>query len=230
MKKFLPLTLGLFFLGCGPDVDILQAVLLAPSKVDLIFPENNSECTAGVIISESESEVIFDWSDAEIGDGYRIALTNLTTGQESFFESDSSSLPIVLLRGTPYRWHVSSFLNDAEEPTLSDVEVFYNAGPGIQSFIPFPAINVAPVNGEQLASSSVSVTLQWTAEDLDGDISEYDVFFGSSNPPDLFSSNLSTNSLSNIPVVSGNTYFWKITTRDIQGNESNSIVFSFEVL
>lgn len=231
MKKVIFLFIGLLFFGCGPDVDILQVVLVAPSKVELIFPENNEECTAGTIISETESEVIFDWTDAEIGDGYNISLTNLTTGQEAIFESDSSSLPIRLLRGTPYRWHVTTFLNDLDEPTLSNIEAFYNAGPGIQSFIPFPAANVAPENGEQLASTT-TVTLEWNAEDLDGDITAYDIYFGTTSPPGLFASDLSasSNSLSNVPVAAGTLYFWNVVTRDTQGNESNSEVFSFEVL
>jgi hypothetical protein len=219
----------LVVIACGPDLDLVQAVLLPPSKVDLVFPEENSECTAGIIISETESEVIFDWSDADVTDGYIISLTNLTTGQEQLFESDSSSLPIRMLRGTPYRWHVDTFLNDSQEVVSSDIEAFYNAGPGVQSFIPFPATAIFPKNGELINTNEDALTLQWEASDLDNDISEYDIYFGIENEPPLLSSGLQTNSLANVPVDSGEIYFWRVVTRDTQGNESNSELFSFEV-
>lgn len=230
MKKVPFIIIGLIFFGCGPDIDILQVVLVSPSKVELVFPENNQECTAGTIISETESEVIFDWTDAEVGDRYSVSVTNLTTGQEAIFESDSSSLPIKILRGTPYSWHVINILNDLDTPTASDVEVFYNAGPGIQSFIPFPAQNVAPINGEQFDSTSTIITLEWSAEDLDGDIVGYDLYFGLTNSPELFAADLNTAIVSNISINAGNTYFWRIVTKDTQGNQSNSEIFTFEVL
>jgi len=215
--------------ACGPDLDLVQAVLLPPSKVELIFPEENSECTAGIIISETESEVIFDWSDAEVTDGYIISLTNLTTGQEQLFESDSSSLPIRMLRGTPYRWRVDTFLNDSEEIVSSDIESFYNAGPGVQSFIPFPATAIFPKNGELVNSDDSTITLQWDTSDLDNDITEYDIYFGTESDPPLLESALPTNSLANVGVAQGEIYFWRVVTRDTQGNESNSELFTFEV-
>jgi len=227
--KRLFLLLVIFLISCGPDVDILQTVLVLPSEVELIFPENNSECTAGIILSETESEVIFEWSDAEVTDGYRVSLVNLTSGEEVFYDATESSLPIRLLRGTPYEWYVSTFLNNSDETIQSNVEVFYNAGPGIQSFIPFPATNVSPENGEQFESSSTAITLQWTAEDLDNDIVAYDIYFGTTNPPELFTTDLNTTSLSNISIISGTDYFWKVVTRDQQGNESNSDIFTFNV-
>ena len=215
--------------SCGPDLDLVQAVLLPPSQVELVFPEENEECTAGVIISETESEVVFDWTDAEVTDGYIISLTNLTTGQEQLFESDSSSLPIRMLRGTPYRWRVDTFLNDSQEITQSDTEAFYNAGPGVQSFIPFPASAIFPKNGELVDSGTITITLQWEASDLDNDITEYDIYYGTDPDPQLFSSELQSNSLANISVDAGETYYWKVVTRDTQGNESVSQIFTFNV-
>lgn len=215
--------------GCQPDFDIFGALFSTPSKVDLVFPENNSECTAGVIISETESEVIFDWTDAQVGDLYEISLTNLTTGQERLFESDSSSLPIRLFRGTPYQWRVSTILTNSQQSTSSDTEVFYNAGPGVQSFIPFPAIAITPLIGQVLDSNITTITLEWEASDLDGDITEFDVYFGTESIPPLLAEGLTTNSLTDVLVNSGEVYNWRIITRDAQGNESQSEIFTFEV-
>lgn len=227
--KMISVFVLLSVIGCGPDLDIVQTVLLPPSKVELIFPEENEECTAGIIISETESEVIFEWSNAEVADGYIISLTNLTNGQEQLFEADTNSLPIRMLRGTPYRWRVDTFLNDSQEITQSDIEAFYNAGPGIQSFIPFPATAVFPKNGEVLNTTENAITVQWDASDLDNDISEYDLYFGIEENPPLFSAALQSNSLANIAITSGETYYWRVVTRDIQGNESNSQIFTFGV-
>lgn len=227
--KRLFLLMVIFLISCGPDVDILQTILVLPSEVELIFPENNSECTAGIIISETESEVIFEWSAAEVTDGYRVSLVNLTSGEEVFFDATENSLPIRLLRGTPYEWYVATFLNNSDETIQSNTEVFYNAGPGIESFIPFPATNVSPINGEVFESTTTAITLQWTSEDLDNDIVAYDVYFSSNNPPELFATDLNTTSLSNLTIMSGTEYFWKVVTRDQNGNESISDTFTFNV-
>ena len=56
--------------GCDPDLDIALDLSSAiqPSAVTLIFPEDASECTTGISISDSESEVQFEWSPALVGD------------------------------------------------------------------------------------------------------------------------------------------------------------------
>jgi len=229
MKKTMLFILCLIILhiGCKRDLDLLQVVLSPPSKVELVFPENNSECTAGIIISQTESEVVFDWSDANFGDGYIVHLTNLSTNQEQVFESESSSLPIIMQRGTPYQWYVETFLIDSNQVTSSNVESFYNAGPGIQSFIPFPASAVFPRNGELVDSSMGTITMEWESSDLDEDVVEYDLYFDVNQDPVLFSQGLQTNS-TNIDIDSDEIYFWKVITRDARGNESSSRVFSFE--
>ncbi len=219
----------LLIVGCEADTELTQAILPPPSKVELLFPEENEECTEGIIISETESEVVFDWSEAEMTDGYVISLTNLANGQEQVFESDSSSLPIQMLRGTPYRWRVDTFLESTQEVTQSDEESFYNAGPGVQSFIPFPATPIFPKDGEVLDSNETIITLQWEASDLDNDITEYDIYFGTESNPPLLTSGVQTNSLANIDVEAGETHYWRILTRDAQGNESNSQIISFFV-
>ena len=205
-------------ISCKPDTDIAQTVLSQPSKVELIFPENNSVCTTGTILSESQSEVVFEWSNAEIGDLYELHLTNMETGEESIYQSANSSMAITLYRGTPYRWEVSTFLLETNEATKSDFAAFYNAGEGITTHIPFPASAIYPRNGEHLLASTQSTTLQWSAEDLDNDIVAYDIYFGTINPPMLFAENNTNQALENVSVESGQSYYWSISTRDSQGN------------
>ncbi len=228
-KSIFSSLLVLLIVGCGIDSDLFEELVESATKVQLIFPENNSECTAGVIISENESEVVFDWSDAEVVDSYLIQLTNLSDGQLQTFSADSSFFPIRLQRGTPYQWSVTTIINEIDETIESDIEFFYNSGPGVTTFVPFPATAITPANEALLISSTTVTTIEWSAEDLDNDIVNYDLYFGASNPPEILSSELETSSLSNVQVMSGTRYYWQVVTRDDLGNESNSEIFSFEV-
>lgn len=229
MRTILLIIAFFVLVSCKPDVDLVQVVLVEPSKVELIFPENNSVCTTGTILSNSQSEVVFEWTDAEIGDMYELYLTNLETGEESSYQSTNSSMAITLFRGTPYRWEVSTLLQGTNKSTKSDFGAFYNAGDGIVTHIPFPASAIYPRNGEYLIASTQRTTLQWSTEDLDDDIVGYDIYFGTSNPPVLFAEDHTGQSLENVDVESGQIYYWSIRTYDAQGNVSNSPVFSFTV-
>ncbi|WP_411032163.1 hypothetical protein [Spongiimicrobium sp. 3-5] len=230
MKRYcLLFSSVLLVTACGKDSDLFSKIQSVPTAVTLVFPENNSECTAGDIISETQSEVTFEWSDAEIADSYEVFLTNLSTGVNEQFISNESQLDIRLSRGTPYTWYVVSKVESSANTAESDRETFYNAGPGLRSFIPFPAQNIAPVDGADISTGQSTITLVWEASDLDGDISEYDIYFEENDPPSLFETGVSNSQLENIEITAGTTYYWKIVTRDLLGNESNSETFTFQV-
>lgn len=231
MKKLGHVLLFIILLGsCDADLDIAEAVILPPSEVRLLFPENNSECTTGTVISESESEVTFNWTQADVTEGYLVYLTDLTTNEETVVEADSTAMPITIKRGTPYRWSVITYVDDFQNPTTSPDGFFYNAGPGIVSYIPFPASAISPETDAQLIENTTSINLQWTAEDVDDDITGFDLYFGTTDQPELLAENLETPSYANVSVSSGNTYYWKVITKDANGNVANSVLFQFEVL
>ena len=230
MKKITGwLSLGFLIFACGPDNNLFDEKFINPSKVDLIFPEANSECTSGENISESQSQIVFNWTNAEIGDFYRLNLTNLTTGENSIYETDSSSQKITLFRGTPYRWRVDTGFANSDQITSSEVQVFYNSGPGAQNYIPFPALPIFPSNGAVLNQEITLVDLFWETIDLDNDIVSYDIFFGIDPAPPLYRSDLESNFMENLSVKAGTVYYWKVLSYDSQGNISNSQVFTFEV-
>lgn len=230
MKNIKIIIIGLLFFSCEADVDLLEELLNVPSKVNLEFPENNSECTTGTILSDTESEVVFRWEAAEIGDTYNISLTNLSSTEETTYSSNGNTLPVRLKRGMPYSWKVTTTLQGSSKFTVSDTSTFYNAGPGVLTYIPFPAVSISPSDKEQLPNNTTQVTLQWSATDLDNDISYYDVYLGVTNPPSLFNSELTANNIANINVTVGNTYYWKVDTVDQAGNKSQSNIFTFEIL
>lgn len=227
MKKYLALTAVLVLMSCGKDVDIIQEIL-SPLPASIVFPENNSLCTTGLVISDTESEVIFGWEPSGNADSYEVTLINLENDDVQVLSTDANELSIQLLRSTPYSWFVTSILASNDNTTDSDTASFYNAGPGLASHVPFPATAISPQNNGQLQSTP-TIVLQWQGNDLDDDIINYDIFFGENNSPGLFSEELTSNSLENIAVAPGTQYFWRVLTRDSLGNESSSAIFTFGV-
>lgn len=227
MKK----KLGLFFItivlvNCSADSDLVD--ILAPSTIiNLTFPENLSECTEGTLVSETESELTFLWEKNDKVKTYKMTLTDLNSSNVQVLESDVPQLKATLTRATPYSWYISSASNPKK--ILSETWVFYNEGPGLETFAPFPATALSPVSGASISATSTVVNLRWKAEDLDDDISGYDLYFGENNNPELIETDLENPQFNNIPVTSGNTYYWKIVTKDSQGHESISAIFYFSV-
>ncbi|MBL4939285.1 MAG: hypothetical protein JKY16_03250, partial [Lutibacter sp.] len=104
---------------------------------------------------------------------------------------------------------------------------FYNSGDAVITYAPFPAELIGPVMGSSTSESTV--TLEWSGSDVDNDIKEYEVYFGLSNPP-ITNLDTTTNQKIENVAVSANTYYWKVVTRDDEGNTSTSEVFQFKVV
>lgn len=227
MRKVASLMMIALFLGnCSADSDLAE--ILGPSiSINLTFPENLSECTEGTLVSETESELTFLWEGIDRVQTYKMTLTNLNTFNIQEFESDEPQLNVILKRATPYSWSISS----ASSPNKirSETWSFYNEGPGSESFVPSPATAISPASGASISATATTVNLRWNAEDPDEDIVEYDLYFGEDNDPPLFESDLENDQFLGIPVEAGKTYYWKVITKDSQGNESISPIFSFTV-
>jgi len=224
MRNLLTLLLFIVTSACGLDQDLVDTLIVS-EDVTLVFPENVSECTEGTIVSETQSEVVFQWTDNVLNKNYEVNLTNLISNTTEVFPTDSTALAITLDRGIPYSWFIA---DAASGNARSDVWTFYNAGPGIESFIPFPAEAIAPVTATTIETTS-SVNLIWNAVDLDDDSIAYDIYFGADENPALLQESVTDSFINDVPVSSGETYYWKITTKDFIGNESYSELFRFQV-
>ncbi|GGD41212.1 hypothetical protein [Muriicola marianensis] len=220
-------SLILILASCGKDRD-LASLLISPDAASLVFPENLTECYEGTLISATLSEVTLQWNASANTDRYELHISHLINGSKDIYTTENVNFTARIERGVPYSWYVVSLADGSNATATSDTWSFYNAGDAITSYVPFPAEALNPLPGASLSGMS-SVNLTWQAADLDDDIVEYDVYFGSSKPPVMFEQDLSTASLTSVPVTSGTTYFWKIVTRDAIGNESDSEVFSFSV-
>ncbi|XLS29514.1 hypothetical protein ACJD0Z_01545 [Flavobacteriaceae bacterium M23B6Z8] len=222
-------AIAIAFISCGggggSDTEPAPQVN-PPSSATLIFPEDNTECNEGTVISDTQSTVTFRWNVSDNTDSYTVNVKNLRTNSTTTQNASTNQADITILRGVPYSWSVVSRANGASQTATSQTWKFYNAGLPVESYTPFPAEAVSPTNGADVDASSGSVVLEWEGEDIDNDIQNYDVFFGTDNPPSNNISTVTASSLS-VDITAGTIYYWSIITRDSEGNTSNSEIFQF---
>jgi|SRR5690606_18239512 len=224
MKKVLALLMLFSFIlfNCGGNDDGPSV----PGAADLIFPEESSECTEGISVSGIESRVTFIWNAAQGTNNYELTVTNINTGFSEEFITTGTQFEVTLLKGEAYSWSVTSLSGDRSLTAESETWYFYNAG-GIEFYAPFPASIVSPNSG--LKFSSTSVNLSWNGSDVDNDITGYDVYFDDVNPPTTIIRNDIQQEFTTITSLTPGIYYWKIITKDEEGNTSDSGVYQFQV-
>jgi hypothetical protein len=200
-----------------------------PQPATLTFPAQNAACTTGTVISASQSTITFTWNSAGNADSYEVDIKNLLTATTTTLTATTNQLTVNLLRNTPYSWYVVSKSNSVSTTAKSDVWKFYNAGLGTVSHPPFPADALTPTFAQSVTATGGTIKLSWTGSDPDNDIAGYDVYFGTTATPALSKSNITDMFLNSVAVTSGVTYYWKVVTKDNQGNSSDSGVFQFKV-
>ena len=228
-KKIIPICLFLTLIvtSCSSD-DSDDEMITAdpPTAATLIFPENNTECNEGTVISDTETDVLFQWEEATNASSYVLQITNLNDGTSRNISTISNEFLIRIFRGTPYSWSVESLVGGTNETAESTTWRFYNAGLPQESHPPFPAEAISPQSGASVNEGSV--TLEWEASDVDNDISSYTIFLDTANQTITEAGNTGNTSL-DVTVTSGLVYYWKVVTTDAIGNASDSQIFQFGV-
>ncbi|MGS0527689.1 hypothetical protein ACU8V7_23390 [Zobellia nedashkovskayae] len=174
-----------------------------------------------------QSAITFQWQASENADSYEVIVKNLENGDTQKTESNSNESTITLNSNTPYEWFVVTKSNDSETAPESATWKFYNAGEGVVNYAPFPAEALYPSRGGTI-SVNTSVVLEWKGDDVDNDIVEFEVFFGTDAIPSDTIGATAQNTM-NINVASGQTYYWQVKTEDAIGNTSISEIFNFKV-
>ncbi len=234
MKVMYRLTYILFFfiLACGGDTEPVNEPdpdpVPDPSAASLIFPDNNSECNEGTIVNDAESTVTFRWNASQNTDSYEVSLRNLDTNTTTTVDSSTNEASITIQRGTPYEWFVISRADGTNATANSPTWRFYNQGPGVVNYPPFPAEAVSPQRGSSIDSVGGSVSLEWNGSDVDNDIVEYEVLFDTASDP-VTSLGTTANSTIDASVSSGTVYYWRVISTDSAGNTSQSEIFQFRV-
>lgn len=201
--------------------------VVEPTPATLVFPEENSECLESTNSTETESLVDFQWDAGLDTDSYVLTITDLETGKYETHPTSATNKEVWIKRGNPYSWFVKSKSSKTTKTATSPIWKFYNAGDGTVTYAPFPAELVSPLLSKIITTSTV--TLDWSATDVDNDIENFDVFFGTTEDPSLFQSDVTDSVLNDVVVEDGKKYYWKIKTKDSSGNISISELFYFTV-
>lgn len=225
--KVAVLLFAVFAASCGGKSND-PGVVADPTASLLIFPDKDAACIVGGNLSATQSTVSFKWQNATIADSYEVTIKNLINGSTVTRSASGSQLDVALSLNTPYSWFVTSKVKNNGNTAKSESWRFYNSGPGVSSYAPFPAEVVSPAVEQNINVTSGSVTLKWSGKDIDNDIVDYDVYFGTSASPLLLKANVADSKL-DVVVVSNQTYYWKVITRDSKNNLSDSGVFKFSV-
>ncbi|MGY6649712.1 fibronectin type III domain-containing protein [Wenyingzhuangia sp. IMCC45574] len=191
----------------------------------LLFPLNDSECFEGTIVSETRSELKFEWNTTAFATSYILNIKNLNTGKESGFSSETGSKTVTIERGVPYSWNVIAIGERFSDQHKSTTWNFYNAGVGTQNHAPFPAKPIFPIMGSKTPRN---LQLTWSAKDVDNDIKEYDVYFGIEKTSLALNATVASPETSLSNLNANTVYYWYIVTKDNHGNVSTSPVFEFK--
>ena len=202
-----------------------------PEASLLVFPLKDSECTTGEDINSTTSRVEFVWQEANHTETYELKVVNLNTGIQQNVTTTSTTAKLPLERGQPFSWTVIS--KNTERPNeqgTSETWYFYNAGFNT-TYAPFPASIEEPGSGETiLRDINNEITLSWSASDLDNDISGFDLYFGTTENPELLESMMPSSTTNYaISVTTDTVYYWRIVTHDQERNTSDSGIYTFRV-
>jgi len=204
----------------------VETITSPPESALLIYPENNTECNDGIVVSENETDVLFQWENASNTGSYILTINNLNDGSSKKINTQSTQSTVRLLRGTAYSWQVKSIGLNNSGSANSELWKFYNAGISEQSYPPFPATALFPKSGSLINEGTI--LLQWEASDVDNDISSYRILLDNLEKPENVLGESTVNTIEAV-VNSGKVYYWQIITTDLLGNQSNSPVFQFQV-
>ncbi len=234
MKNNIMLIFVLSILSCGGSDDRGEGpgepdrgeTGNAPTSAVLIFPLKDEECNAGKIISNLESTVVFEWNPSSFTTKYTLLLTNLNTQATQTFETTNTELEIALLLGTPYSWKVTSSSDTTTSTAESEEWKLFNAGSGVENYVPFPAELVSPPMGLTITDPT-AIDLLWKGSDVDGDIDEYEVYLDNNNPPVTLLNTVTKSEIKNVSIQANKRYYWQVVTKDLHNNFTKSSVFEF---
>ncbi|GAA4319767.1 hypothetical protein GCM10023149_18670 [Mucilaginibacter gynuensis] len=230
-KVYSILTIALLCWGCASkksnDTEPKPDPVM-PDKVVMSLPANNELCNTGEVVSTTKSKVNFKWNTAKNADKYELVITNLQTNDVLKTNQTKTDTSITINRNAPYKWQVIAYNTASGKSVASDNWKFYNSGPATVSYAPFPAEIIAPINQKQYDATVKKVTLEWKGSDVDNDITNYEIYFGTSTTPVSFKKDLSSTTL-DVDVTGKTTYYWQVITKDSKGNTSASGINSFKV-
>lgn len=232
-KKIIIIFL-LLFVSCSSDSTTENNT--PPTASGYITPLDNQLCT-GTMISPSEINVDFEWEpfmDNEDTDlNYTLTVTNLLVNAIVITQNlTTTQTSAILERGISYAWIVSA-TDSSGETVAGETWQFQTPLEAESNYAPFPAILITPDNGQVFNSNGTQYDISFNWEGNDPDTGEteglvYDLYFGPNNPPiSLLLNDFPLTSINEIH--SPGIYYWKIVSKDQNGNTSESVVHQYIV-
>ncbi|UOB18800.1 hypothetical protein [Abyssalbus ytuae] len=230
IKHIYIFSMAFMLFGCGgSDGGDQPDPVTPPSSATLEFPFNNEVCVEGTSVNVLQSKITFTWESSANTTGYDLVIKNLNTDQNNTYTTSSPSMEVTLTKGTPYSWFVISKSNKTSETAQSETWKFYLAGDGVINYSPFPASVIFPKSGATVSTNDGKIYIEWSGSDVDGDITSYDIYLDDiDGKTTLINENITSTKIENINVASDKVYFWRIITKDSQGNTSDSGVYTFK--
>lgn len=196
----------------------------APTVPNQVFPLDNDICV--------DNNVLFEWNGSTDAEGntisYRIEISEntsfvpLTRSETSFAESRIVGLE----KGKAYYWRIKAVDSQSAESSFSSVVQFVTEGEGTSNHVPFAPSLVSPANNSEVEGTSV--TINWSASDVDGDALSFDVYLDTKENPDtLVSENQTETSFTKADLSVATKYYVKVIVKDDKGASSIGQVWSF---
>ena len=210
--------------SCSGDDDRPPLITInqAPGVPSLVFPTNNLICTSvdlefswNVVIDSDGDAVRYVIDIARDSNFNDIAFTVTTTSTTNTF---------TLEKGVRYYWRVRAIDSEDNASAYSPTQSFYTEPEATVNSLPAVPELVNPTQGSRLSATTVS--LEWNASDSDDDVLSYDLYFGDTNPPVLFSEGIDATTM-DVDVSSGKVYYWRIVARDPHQSATISPVWNF---
>lgn len=214
----------MFLISCESSDDAGTPVITNedPTVPKLVFPTNELTCTS--------VQLEFLWSAATDADGDTVSYSIDVSTQNDFetvaftATTDQPSRTFDLEKGVTYFWRVKAKDSRGNESDYATTQSFFTEPEAAVNSLPNTPELVSPTLGAR--TSGTTITLDWNATDIDNDTLVYDVYFGDTNPPALFSENINTTTF-DVSVSSGKVYYWRIVVKDPHQSATMGQVWNF---
>ncbi|RLK02183.1 fibronectin type III domain-containing protein [Tenacibaculum discolor] len=181
---------------------------------ELVFPVNNTLCTEGTEVSDTEVSIPLKWSNSTNAISYEVVLTNTESGNRIEKMTNTNSMSVILPKATKFSWNVTAILQNKGKQSNSAWN-FYTEGVSVSNHAPFPASITLEDNKDG------TINISWEASDLDNDILKYKVYLGESKDSVELIKETESTFIEKQSVDYNTTYFLMVVVLDKNGNSSS---------
>jgi len=196
----------------------------APSPPILISPEEDQACTF--------SSMIFEWEPSTDPEGTDVSYEFEVSKTQDFVElyaivnTNNTFVSLDLEKGSTYYWRVLSLDDEGIKSNYFEIRSFFTEPSLTYNSIPQNPYSESPINSSTVDQSLTK--LEWVSIDEDGDTLTFDVYFGTTNPPQMAQDNLEENSFE-VGLSASTAYYWQIIAKDSRGAKAIGPIWHFTV-